>query len=320
MGANASGKTVVGKLMMDILNFIENPIAENLTESISNRKEKAYFEIDFVLEGEALYRVLFEYHEGHQAKIEIFEKKLTKKDSYELAIKEYKRIRQGIIGLDSEDSPELFFDLYQNLSLFNQRLKWHFTFPNENVSYFKDIDLKVLNVVLKSFDPSIKEVKLSTESEGVYIIVFKNEYKLFIQDGQVIKGNILSSGTQEGISIAHAISGLKADKSRPYYIDEKFSHAQSDLEVNILNLMIDLLRKDSQLFFTTHNTDILEMNLPVHSYTFLKKEDNIEVIYPSKTLKRNDGSLVNAVKNDLFNTIPNTDYLYEILDDIQEVI
>lgn len=36
--------------------------------------------------------------------------------------------------------------------------------------------------------------------------------------------------------------------------------------------MVQKLERDSQLFFTTHNTDILDMNFPKHSYNFLRKE------------------------------------------------
>ena len=320
MGANASGKTVIGKAMMDILNFIDNPIYESLKNSITNIKKKASFEIDFVLESKTLYRVIFEYNEGHQSKIEIFKKDISKKDNYESTVKGLKKIKGNITLFNPNSESDFTINLYDTLSVFNNKLRWYFTFPNDDLDYFKNMDLKVLNIILKSFDPSIEEVKLSLESNNVHIIVFKNGYKLFVQDGRVIKGNILSSGTQEGISIAHAITELKGKNAKPFYIDEKFSHAQSNIEVNILNLMIDLLKKESQLFFTTHNTDILEMNLPVHSYTFLKKNESIEVIYPSNTLKRNDGSLVNAVKNDLFNTIPDTDSLYKILDDLEEVI
>ncbi len=76
--------------------------------------------------------------------------------------------------------------------------------------------------------------------------------------------------------------------------------------------MINLMDSKSQLSFTTHNTDILEMNLPIHSSTFFKKEEKIEVVYPESIYKRNDRSIINAVKNDVFNTIPKTDLLYEL--------
>lgn len=54
--------------------------------------------------------------------------------------------------------------------------------------------------------------------------------------------------------------------------------------------MIDLLRPNGQLFFTTHNADILDMNLPKHSFTFLRKDitnvdSSIESIEASSLIK-----------------------------------
>ena len=55
------------------------------------------------------------------------------------------------------------------------------------------------------------------------------------------------------------------------------------------------------------------MNLPRHSFCFLKKNKNIEVVDPSKYLKKNNQSLKNAVKNDLFDIAPDINFIDEIL-------
>ena len=83
--------------------------------------------------------------------------------------------------------------------------------------------------------------------------------------------------------------------------------------------MIDLIKSGEQLFFTTHNTDILDMDLPKHSFTFLRKDMNntekpITCIEASSLLKRNTDSLRNAVENDMFSTSPDLDLIYSISD------
>ena len=103
------------------------------------------------------------------------------------------------------------------------------------------------------------------------------------------------------------------------YCDEKFSYIHSDLEKATLSLMIDLLRPNGQLFFTSHNADILDMSLPKHSFTFLRKDLSnsdcpIESIDASSLLKRNTDSLKNAVENDLFSCAPAVDLIYAIAD------
>ena len=81
--------------------------------------------------------------------------------------------------------------------------------------------------------------------------------------------------------------------------------------------MIDSMGSNSQMFFTTHNTDMLDLNLPKHSFTFLTKDANndscpINCISASSFLKKSSDSLKNAVENDLFCTAPSVDLIYDI--------
>ena len=85
------------------------------------------------------------------------------------------------------------------------------------------------------------------------------------------------------------------------------------------SIMIEKLTGSKQLFFTTHNTEILDMQLPKHTFTFLKKDVRdidlpIKCIHAEQYLKRNTDSLKNAVENDLFCTAPELHKLYEIAD------
>ena len=110
------------------------------------------------------------------------------------------------------------------------------------------------------------------------------------------------------------------EPDRPFYIDEKFSHAHSELEKSILSIMIDIIGKQSQLFFTTHNIDILTMNFPTHSFTFFSKDKDgkIKVTYPEELIKRNDRNLINYVKNNVFDTIPDDELIYNIIDIVEK--
>ena len=61
--------------------------------------------------------------------------------------------------------------------------------------------------------------------------------------------------------------------------------------------LIDSIRPDEQLFFTTHNTGVLDMNLPKHAFTFLQKDLNnkdrpISFVSSSSLLKRSSDSPV----------------------------
>ena len=73
--------------------------------------------------------------------------------------------------------------------------------------------------------------------------------------------------------------------------------------------MVERLEGDSQLIFTTHNTDMLNLNLPKHTFAFMKKEIDagkyiVSVTFASDILKRNTDSIKCAMENDIFDSLP----------------
>ena len=201
------------------------------------------------------------------------------------------------------------------------KLSWGFAFPFDSFkSEYSVLDddryLKLLEYTLKVLDPAVKYVRRIENVKNAFIISFGDK-DIILQDGKIVNESLLSSGTKEGIRIASIIDSLKVGKEAVYYCDEMFSHIHSDIEKGFLSLMIDLLGRNSQLFFTSHNTDLLDLPLPKHCFTFLKKEiyddgQVISAINASKYLKKNTDSLRNAVDNDLFSVSPNLVLLDEI--------
>lgn len=57
MGANASGKTSIGKMLMRIFNFMDKKQYESLTDVICDVNKNASFVMDFVTDECMLYRV-----------------------------------------------------------------------------------------------------------------------------------------------------------------------------------------------------------------------------------------------------------------------
>ena len=176
----------------------------------------------------------------------------------------------------------------------------------------------ILEHVLRALDPTIKKVEMSKDVNNAFVIRLEEE-SIVLQSGSVFNTNRLSSGTKAGVEIACVLSAILHGRNSFYYCDEKFSYIHSDIERAILSLMIDSIHPNEQLFFTTHNTDLLDMNLPKHTFTFLRKDINdsqhpITCIDASKLLKRSSDSLRNAVENDLFSTAPSVDLIYAISD------
>ena len=113
------------------------------------------------------------------------------------------------------------------------------------------------------------------------------------------------------------LAAMATRESSFYYCDEHFSYIQSDIEKRIFGIMMDRIGENEQLIFTTHNTDMLDLNLPKHSYVFLRKhlEDGIyqvSAVSASDVLKRNTDSLRSAVENDVFASLPQDSLLDEL--------
>ena len=308
LGANATGKTSIGKAMMAIFNFLNRKEISTVTQYIRDTKKKMSFSMDFILDGKnILYRVDMEYKkigEFEKINLELYKADILKNDSYETTLEKFEKI-----NLENESYIEIL-DRLEKVS------GWLFTYPDQGSNFLKTnnkvMDEKFFENILKSLDPSIEKFKKLDEVKNAYVLTLKDK-DIIIQDGEFVKNNnILSSGTKSGLDIAYITSAVKKNTNVFYYCDEKFSYIHSDIEKAILSLMIDFLKPNTQLFFTTHNLEILSMDLPVHSFTFLKKREKIEVVYTSDYIDEDNIFLMEAIKNDVFNVAPYLDLIYEL--------
>ena len=318
MGGNASGKSTFGYMLMNIFNFIERKNYDLLTEAINDHEKEAFFAVDMVVNGNFLYRITCSITPNTEEKythenfvLEVRKENIARNDSYESCVKklesaEYVRAANYIEELEKIEE-----------------LDWMFEHPEDTKRILmlpdKDEQFRaILENILKALDPAIQSVAISNEVKRAYVIRLKDR-DVVLQHGERFKTTVLSSGTKAGVEVASVISSLKQKQISFCYCDEKFPYIHSDMEKATLSLMIELLRPNSQLFFTTHNTDILDMNLPKHSFTFMRKDTKnlecpITCIEASSLLKRNTDSLKNAVENDLFSCAPSVDLIYAIAD------
>lgn len=320
MGANATGKTSFGKMLMLIFNFMDKKRFDSITSKICDTKENASFSMDFITDSNILYRIETKISPKSEEKYRdsdidvcIKQVEIKEKDSYESCTKRF----DGM----SNSKERNYIDELGKLD----GLSWFFNYPLDsktgyNIDSHKDDEnyLDILELTLKVLDPSIKKVDKIDSVDDSYIIRMDNK-SIIIQEGKTIETDILSSGTKEGIQLADMLTSIINGNNRFYYCDENFSYIHSDLEKAFLVVMIQRLQKNDQMFFTTHNTDILDLPLPKHSFIFLKKELNdlekpIKCISASNYLKRNTDSLRNAVDNDLFSVAPSVDMIYKLIE------
>lgn len=150
--------------------------------------------------------------------------------------------------------------------MFLQKKKKNLNFQKEILKIY----ITVLEKTLKALDPSIEKVEELNDIDDSYVIRMKSK-NVIIQEGSIVNESILSSGTKAGLEIARIVGSILTNRNQFYYCDEKFSYVHSDIEKAFLSIMIDKLGENEQLFFTTHNMDILDLTLPKHSFIFMKK-------------------------------------------------
>ncbi len=321
MGSNASGKTSIGKMLMVTMNFIERKEFVNLVSYIRDSHRDASFEVQFVVDN-SLYKVLA-LVKSKNDDVEYSSKDVLVKVN-SVTIKPQDSYEKCLLRLEKESVNDYNNDFIKELEKI-KRLSWAFEFPRDSyriaARYVPEDEKKyilILKNTLQALDPLITDVKKVNEAKNTYSITLAND-SILIKDGIVIDDDKLSSGTKEGISLASMYAALVCGEFGFFYCDEKFSYIHSDIEKAFLSLMVQRLEGDCQLFFTTHNTDILSMNFPKHSFNFLRKqifdsECYITVENAGDYVKKNTVSVMNAVQNDLFSSAPMLEKIYELAD------
>ena len=324
MGANATGKTALGRILMSIFNFIDGKEYGGIAKLIDDKKKTAEFTIDLAFPSFQLYRIKGSFsalsdetdeYSSNNVSVEVWNEYILPNDSYERCV-ERLAAKQAMIT-----------DSYIKALEQIPKMTWYFQYPyapegklRTLIPFSSEKYRKTLEMTLRSLDPRIigvSRVDEAVKTNRTYIVQYPN-CSAIIRNGTVIDSQILSSGTIDGIGVANMITSMKLNDVSFYYCDEKFAHIHSEAERAFLSVFIDLLGHDRQLFYTTHNSDILDMDLPKHSFAFMRRdeleENKISCIYASAYLKKNTDSLKNAVENDLFSSAPNVDQILGIKD------
>lgn len=318
LGSNATGKTSLGMAIWHICMFMSRKEADHLIKMVCNKNREAKIVFDYIIEKGKLNRIDIVIkpvlNENNKVLIRYNSIDLNKNDSYESAVKrisekDYVNYVEGLTDIEFKG--------------------WKFVFPLTEANFDRVISpyddekdkeefLNILIPILKTLDPLIKNVSISQEIQRTYIIEVAKGEKFFVSHGMKLSEiPILSSGTKYGFNIASILFDIKKHQNRFYFVDEQFSYINSEIEIALLNLMVNYLGEDEQLFFTSHNSELLALNYPAHSFTFLRKVKKneslqIEAIDASFYEKRNNVNLKNLYDNDFFNVSPDLSQLYNL--------
>ena len=304
MGTNAAGKTSLGRALLKIFNSIKEA-NEAILRDLDGEGAPAEFQVDFVNEGFTLHRFAGTV-DGENIVIQYFSAEIDEMDSYEMVLEKLVN-RTAEIGGD-----------FKKLKKAVGSLEYRFAYPEiESSLHVSDVNknalLKMLRAVIGTLDPTLTDVSIAKDLKNSFIIRRRGK-EIIIQEGKLLNRELLSSGTAEGIDVSLFLASMLSHKNCFYYCDEHFSYIQSDIEKAIFGLMVEMLGRNEQLVFTTHNTDMLDLNLPKHAFAFMRKEIDdgeykVSVTFASDLLKRNTDSVKCAMENDMFSSLPDISLL-----------
>ena len=307
MGTNATGKTSLGRALLKIFGAVKDA-NEAILRELNEGDSESEFQVDFVNQGYVLHRVAGTVY-GENVTLRYYTADIDEMDSYEMAVEKL-----------TDRSAEIGGSL-KSLKRAVGSLEYRFAYPEiESSIRLNDVKrsalLKTLRAVIGTLDPTLTDVSIAKDLKDSFIIRRRGK-EIIIQEGKLLNRELLSSGTAEGIDIAIFLASMLSGKNCFYYCDEHFSYIQSDIEKRIFGLMVEKLGRNEQLIFTTHNTDMLNLNLPKHSFAFMKKEIddnkyNVSVTFASDILKRNTDSVKCAMENDVFGVVPDDSMLDEL--------
>lgn len=328
IGNNASGKTALSKSLLLTCRILRGySISSSELESLS-KTENTQIKVIFIITKEKTDHC-YEYKIVMNSQKILHEvlsyQKLGKNESYKEV--NFKVIQDYENKSEKPDVQSVImnslFDDHKICNEFGYSFQ-HSNFGDNNTLVLEDIVIpnEVMENFLKTIDNSTLKVK-NIESDGEvlkldFMITFKNGEHIIISGNDL--NNIshrLSYGTIEAIQFIYKIFQINSDRYDIVFIDECLTHIHTELEKELLSICIEVLPKSSQLFFTTHNNDILNMNLPISCFTILSEnsDGNTQVSNPEKVRnQKNDrNNLLKLIEKDLFNTSKDFGELYNIL-------
>lgn len=314
MGSNASGKTSLGQAMWHVFLFLKEKESNNITSLIRHKNKACSVLMDCVFNNGYFFRVEIKKEPNNdELLVRLRELQADPDDTYEKLIKRL-------------DDSKPFENYLKALDKF-EFSGWNFSFPSiesgfdiikcDHNNNDKKEFCQIYENVLKTMDPSIKRAYPSKEVKNSYIVDFYDGQSVAVTNGEKLSEiKKLSSGTKYAINIADVIFSIKKHYNGFYFVDEQFSYVNSDIEIACLMKMISLLDDGEQLFFTTHNEELLALPLPNHAFNFISKtkdQDGSSIAWVNASIeKRNNVNIKNLYDNDYFNASPDVNDILNI--------
>lgn len=297
IGINAAGKTSVLKVILLVLNILNNqPINHIETKDILDDTDKAVINMYFHSEAKEVCRletvITSERSKTDSARYKIVEETLWVKPEESVTARRNLTDFSAYQPAAVRKEEEFLSDDVSIIIAYNKRKKEEMnivsllSFTNRNVLPFaEEIPMEAISFL----DPTVEQLYFDrTENKKLIHLQFRGKKEILL-NSPVDLNHYLSSGTIKGI-VAFTLA-KEVLKSGGYLVmDEIENHFNKEIVSTLIRFFMDtrLNKKGGTLIFTTHYPELLDEYDRNDSIHIIRNRNGIVVENLANLLKRND--------------------------------
>ena len=297
IGINASGKTSVLKLILLVLDLVNNePISHGETRDILGESNKSVLTVNFISDSGDLCQlesVIAVTNRHGELQYRIIQETLWVKSFSSIKSKKQLTEFDGLTPYAVRNGGEDFLpDDTSIIIAYNKKVRQHvkvaslLSMTNFNVLPFSE---SIPAAVIQYLDPTIEALYFEREDQKLTIhLKFYGKKEILLSDPTELN-RYLSSGTVKGIvTFTLAIQMLK--EGGYLIVDELEDHFNKEIAATLLRFFMDssVNKNGGVLIFSTHYPEILDEFNRNDSIFVTRNRDGITVSNLNDILKRND--------------------------------
>ena len=297
IGINASGKTSVLKLILLVLDLVNNePISHGETRDILGESNKSVLTVNFISDSGDLCQlesVIAVTNRHGELQYRIIQETLWVKTFSSIKSKKQLTEFDGLTPYAVRNGGEDFLpDDTSIIIAYNKKVRQHvkvaslLSMTNFNVLPFSE---SIPAAVIQYLDPTIEALYFEREDQKLTIhLKFYGKKEILLSDPTELN-RYLSSGTVKGIvTFTLAIQMLK--EGGYLIVDELEDHFNKEIAATLLRFFMDssVNKNGGVLIFSTHYPEILDEFNRNDSIFVTRNRDGITVSNLNDILKRND--------------------------------
>ncbi len=299
IGINASGKTSVLKVILVILNMLNNEPLNHIEgiDILGDAKTVVFNSFFYAEENQEIGRletvVISRKTVTDDRQYSIISEKLwLKKAAETITRKEIVNFTGKTPVIIRNEQEEFLSEDVSIMIAYNKKIKEHINVANlllfTNINVFP-FPLDISPEVITFLDPTVEKLSIKKKNEkSMTYLKFKNK-KEIVLDNPIELSSYLSSGTIKGM-IVFTLAKMLLQTGGYLIVDELENHFNKEIAATLMRFFMDskLNKNGAVLLFSTHYPELLDEYERNDSIFITRNQDGIFVENLCHILNRND--------------------------------